>query len=839
MNKKLQFKSLLLLAAMLLSGANYVWGQEEPKVTLDFSTAWTAGADEGGEKVFTTTVGDNTYKIKGTGADNFKFNKVSSNSDNYYFFFGKKDAYIKLPAFSFKVSKIVITGNSGGSASTKQNIFVGDAAVSTETTGVKETNTYEIASGYQEAGTVYTIKVTSAHNSQITKIEIYEKTANTVASPTFTPAEGTYTSKQDVTLSCETNEAKIYYTTDGTTPSSSSTLYSEPIPVTATTTFNAIAIKGSYSSSVVTATYTILSPKTIADVRSQGTGDVLTQGIVTSCAGTTGYIQDENAAICVYGQTLNVGDKVMVSGKLSTYKGLLEITNPVVTVISSGNAVTPVVKTIEEINTDYSGDNALQGMLVKIEDATVTAKDASNTTIKQGESTILVRSIPSDVEYAVNDKLTLVGNIGCFDAAQIANPTNVVVKKNVKPAINANDVTIEFDATSGEIAYTVDNPTGATLTAAVTAGASWISNIVVAADKVTFTAEANEGEAREATITLSYTEAEDKVVTVTQKELGYATLPFAFDGGKADIAKTFGLSQVGLGSDYGSNAPKLKFDSSGDCLILRINESAKLLSFDIKGNGFSSGSTSTFKVQTSATGVDDSYSDLKTYTELGDKENVILELASNVRYIKWIYTEKGSNSGGNVGLGNIKVFNGEVITIPESKYTTFASTNNIDFEGTGVTVCIAKVENGAAQLAAIRGNIAPANTGVILYAEKAGNYAGTIIEATDISISDNDLVGVTTETAVPWTADSKYNYILQGGVFKKATGAKLHAGKAYLSTNYQAASRELNIVFDGEATAIKAVETAADKNVYDLQGRKVAAPTKGLYIINGKKMIVK
>lgn len=311
----------------------------------------------------------------------------------------------------------------------------------------------------------------------------------------------------------------------------------------------------------------------------------------------------------------------------------------------------------------------------------------------------------------------------------------------------------------------------------------------------------------------------------------YVTLPFAFSGGRDAIASTPGLFEKGLDSDYGSS-PLLKFDGTGDYILLKTNEAATILSFDIKGNTFSGG---TFELQTSDDG--ENYTTKKTYTEndLASAKHETFSLNGNERYIKWIYKEKVN---GNVGLGNIGV-NSEIVTIPESKYTTFASTANLDFSGTGVTVCIAKAENGAAKLAAVRGNIAPANTGVILYAEEAGNYAGTIIESTDVSITDNDMVGVTTETAVPWTSGSKYNYILQGGVFKKATGDKLKAGKAYLSTDYQATSRELKIVVEGETTAIKAVETVADKNVYDLQGRKVAAPTKGLYIINGKKMIVK
>ena len=171
---------------------------------------------------------------------------------------------------------------------------------------------------------------------------------------------------------------------------------------------------------------------TIAEVRAQATGDVVTKGVVTSCVGKTAYIQDETAAICVYGSSnleLNKGEEVKVSGSLSTYNGLLEITSPTCEVLSSDNNVTATVKTIEEINNDYAEGNTLQGLLVKIENATVTVINGQNTTIAQGENTIVVRGISSDVEYAVDDVLTLTGNIGCYNAAQIANPTDVEVQE--------------------------------------------------------------------------------------------------------------------------------------------------------------------------------------------------------------------------------------------------------------------------------------------------------------------------------------------------------------------------------------------------------------------------
>ncbi|MBR3573307.1 MAG: chitobiase/beta-hexosaminidase C-terminal domain-containing protein [Bacteroidales bacterium] len=81
-----------------------------------------------------------------------------------------------------------------------------------------------------------------------------------VAAPTFTPAAGTYTSEQDlnVSMSCTTTGATIYYTTDGTTPTQTSTVYSTPIEITETTTIKAIAMaENMLPSEVAEATYTI------------------------------------------------------------------------------------------------------------------------------------------------------------------------------------------------------------------------------------------------------------------------------------------------------------------------------------------------------------------------------------------------------------------------------------------------------------------------------------------------------------------------------------------------------------------------------------------------------
>ena len=163
MIKNLRFVMLSLIAMVCGS----VSAQE---VVFDFTEdVWGIGTEQVKE-AGSYTYNGYTIKLTPAGSGNY-FRWYTQN----YVLLGKQGATLEFPPFDFEVEKIVITGREGASGSTKQNIYVGETAVSTETTGAIGENTYKINADYQTAGTVYTLKINSNHNTQFTTIKFYKK----------------------------------------------------------------------------------------------------------------------------------------------------------------------------------------------------------------------------------------------------------------------------------------------------------------------------------------------------------------------------------------------------------------------------------------------------------------------------------------------------------------------------------------------------------------------------------------------------------------------------------------------------------------------------------------
>ena len=150
-------------------------------------------------------------------------------------------------------------------------------------------------------------------------------------------------------------------------------------------------------------------------------------------------------------------------------------------------------------------------------------------------------------------------------------------------------------------------------------------------------------------------------------------------------------------------------------------------------------------------------------------------------------------------------------------------------------------------LKSIEGGTIPANTAVILKGTKDAGVQYFIVTTTDATIKDNCLRGTATNIETSSVTDGVV-YTLQSDlqsdnysvVFKQYTGSTLAAGKAYLVLKEPA--RSISIRFgDAETTDVEpsTLSPQPSTEVYDLMGRRVQNPTKGMYIVNGKKVVIK
>lgn len=179
------------------------------------------------------------------------------------------------------------------------------------------------------------------------------------------------------------------------------------------------------------------------------------------------------------------------------------------------------------------------------------------------------------------------------------------------------------------------------------------------------------------------------------------------------------------------------------------------------------------------------------------------------------------------------------VTISGAGFATYASNVDLDFTGiTGLKVYKATVSGTTITFDKI--TTVPAGEGVLLQGDE-GIYEVPVISGVTPWAADYNAFVRGTGAAVA-TGGGPYNYILNkvNGVvgFYKANGQTVAKNRAYLQSTTAAARISLN--FDEETTGIsEVVKSDANNKVFDLQGRHIAQPTKGLYIMNGRKVLVK
>lgn len=201
------------------------------------------------------------------------------------------------------------------------------------------------------------------------------------------------------------------------------------------------------------------------------------------------------------------------------------------------------------------------------------------------------------------------------------------------------------------------------------------------------------------------------------------------------------------------------------------------------------------------------------------------------------------------GFGEIVPITSEDITIGDLGIGTFCGSNPLDLSGTEdvKAYVVSSYESATGQVTLTRTYYIPPFTGVVVKGSKGTH---TIPAGVGQPVFPNMMKGVTTNTALNKVNGDYTNYVLANkggnlGFYAVSDGSTLGAGKAYLplpTADLPTAAREFTLIFDdGETTEIMKVasQEKASQGYYDLQGRRVANPTSGLYIVNGKKVIIK
>ena len=200
--------------------------------------------------------------------------------------------------------------------------------------------------------------------------------------------------------------------------------------------------------------------------------------------------------------------------------------------------------------------------------------------------------------------------------------------------------------------------------------------------------------------------------------------------------------------------------------------------------------------------------------------------------------------GGRFGENRKPYVEYEIPYTPAKQYTTFCRDFDVDFSAaTGLKAGVATTDmNGTTLKLTVKTSI-PAGTGVVLKKLNEGEYKLKIAENDPETVDGNKLIGVVAPTAISQTDGGNTNFVLKDNVFKKvsATNNTLPAGKAYLQLPTSSSARSFTVSFEDDVTGIDAtpIQEDEDGSYYNLAGLRMGNPKKGLYIINGKKAVVK
>lgn len=673
-------------------------------------------------------------------------------------------------------------------------------------------------------------------------------TAPTAAAPTFDPVGGTYIGAQDITISSATEGAIIYYTIDGSTPTTSSTKYTEPITISANKTLKAIATKsGMNNSAVISADYTILN---VADAKTVAEGITYTEGV-----GTTGSTEP-----------------IMVKGIISQVVDLI-----------GGTSITYWI----------SDDGTTTNQMEVFKGKGLKGADFSAVT-----------------DLKVGDKVVVYGKVKMYKTTPEFDAGSMLLslEENTDPYIEAEDVELAYDATEGEIAYTINNEPSTGFNLTVSSDSEWLT-ARPGADVISLSCTENTGyDARTATVTITliYDNGEKEVtstVTVTQAgaPIVYDNIPDLFAAAtsteKEVLVKFGGWHVTGVSGsnvfvsdgshgfiiyckDHGFDKQEvLSSETPISCTLKLYRGSAELVNFkkDTEGLNIASGggdpNTSIEIADLSGINTGAVVKYINLTCEVVDGTDYYLTDGTNyLKVYKTLYSEAFSKLEDGKKYDIIGVYQqfdetkeilprwaddiipsvGEItVEIGETGYATLFYKNYALEIPEGVTASYVAGLNGKQLITETFGGLIPAETGVILEGEP-GEYKFKV--SNDASSGGiGMLYGTDEEETIDGNGDNYYYKFVNekdgvgfwwgatdGGPFKNG------AHKAYLvvpKDTFGDDALAKIFIFGGEgliSTGINQVDKIAeDAAIYNLNGVRVNKVQKGVYVVNGKKVVIK
>lgn len=332
-------------------------------------------------------------------------------------------------------------------------------------------------------------------------------------------------------------------------------------------------------------------------------------------------------------------------------------------------------------------------------------------------------------------------------------------------------------------------------------------------------------------------------VTVTKAPTASVTLDFTSNAswGFPEDTKTVTSTDYSNGKYTitleGSTGNGYYFDTTNNNLLLGKSGATLTLPafpFDVEkikvyGAGENASASVTFNIFVG----DDAVSTSAT----SSKVDHVFDIAAEKQAEGTIYVIKVT-SAQNMRITKIEIFGKKKVTIASSGYSTLASSYALDFSGvSGLTAfVVSDITSTNVNITSV--DEAPAATGLVLRGTAGETYSIPVV-ASAAAVGTNKLHAAVTA----YDCAANEVYIMQGGQFHLVTAAStVPAGKAYLlASDVPGGARELTVSF-GDETAIQSIDNGQlimDNVIYDLSGRRVENPTKGIYIINGKKVVVK